>query len=815
MPTRQQIIEFITAAPSSSGKREIARAFGLHGAEKIQLKALLKDMTDEGLIDAAPGRAFHKMGGVPKVTVLRIVDVEGDSVIAVPEHWEAEGKPPPRLRVVDRGRRSALGVGDRILARTEEKGSGYIAHPMKKLARGEELMLGVVQREGDRWWLKPVDKKERRETIISELGVAGEGDLVLAEKSGRPPRITAKVTEILGDPFAPKSFSLIAIHKYAIPNVFSEELLEDAGRMARFSLNPPRNEEGDRKAVEGSGGRRAQSFDEIQADPAPSTAAARRSPSPFRGGFDREDLRHLPIVAIDPVDARDHDDAVWASPRDDGGFDAIVAIADVSFYVRPGSLLDKEARKRGNSVYFPDRVVPMLPEELSADICSLKEGKDRAALACHLVIDAQGQVKNWRFTRAVIRVAANIAYEDAQAAIGGAYPSPLQGRGGSRVATEGEGAVSDGALPNSPSPSLSPEGERDLLTQSLRPLWACWALLAQARAKREPLELDLPERRVVLDEKGSIVSVAARERLDAHRLIEDFMIAANVAAAKALEAKKAPCMYRVHEAPAREKVVALKEYLETFDIPLALGQVITPKTFNGIIARLGDADYRQVVMEQILRSQTQAYYSPQNAGHFGLSLGSYAHFTSPIRRYADLLVHRALVEAYKLEPEVKATALSQDDAQKMDVVGQTISGLERRAMEAERETVDRYVAAFLAMRVGELLDTRITGVTNFGFFATVEGLGGDGLVPISTLGTEYFRFDEAQKLLVGEETATTYHVGQTLQLRLAEANPISGALRFELPEGVNHLPVRRGRGDRKPPMGKRGRPGNIRHQGRR
>jgi ribonuclease R len=726
LPSREKIMAFITNSATPAGKREIARAFGLHGADKIALKALLKDMADEGLIDSAPGRAFHKMGGVPKVTVLRIVDIEGDSIYAVPENWEAEGQPPPRLRVIERGRRSALGVGDRILARTEERGAGLIAHPMKKLARGEELILGVVARDGDRWWLKPVDKRERRETLISDLGEAGEGDLVLAEKTGRPPRISAKVTEILGDPFAPRSFSLIAIHKFGLPHVFGAELLDEARKAAAQPLG------------------------------------------------DREDLRHLPIVAIDPIDARDHDDAVWAAPRDDGGFDAIVAIADVSFYVRPGSLLDREAKKRGNSVYFPDQVVPMLPELLSADICSLKEGEDRAALACHLVIDKTGKVTGWRFSRAVIRVASNIAYEDAQAAIDGVADT-----------------------------------QSALLDAALRPLWACWALLARARDKREPLELDLPERRVVLDEKGSIVSVAPRERLDAHRLIEDFMIAANVAAAKALEAKKAPCMYRVHEPPAREKLVALKEFLATFEIPFALGQVVKPATFNRIIAQLGDADYRQQVMEQILRSQTQAYYTPQNAGHFGLSLGSYGHFTSPIRRYADLLVHRALVGAYHLGEG----ALTEDEASRMAVLGEAISGCERRAMEAERETVDRYVAAFLATRVGEILDTRITGVAKFGFFACVEGLGGDGLVPAATLGAEYFRFNEAEKTLVGEDSGDTYHIGQLLKLRLAEANPVSGALRFELPEGASHLPVRRGQ-SRRPAMGKRGRPANIRHRGR-
>ena len=753
LPSRQQILDFITTAPAASGKREIAREFGLQGAEKIQLKALLKDMADEGLIDSAPGRAFHKMGGVPKVTVLRIVEADGDQVFAVPDSWQAEGTPPPRLRVLEKGRRSALAIGDRILARTEERGPGLVAHPMKKLARGEELTLGVIEKQGDRFWLRPVDKRERRDTVISDLGEAGEGDLVLAEKVGRGSHISAKVTEILGDPFAPRSFSLIAIHKHGIPNVFGEDVLAEAERVAKTPLG------------------------------------------------DREDLRHLPIIAIDPADARDHDDAVWAAPREDGGFDAIVAIADVSFYVRPGSQIDKEARKRGNSVYFPDRVVPMLPESLSSDMCSLKEGRDRAAVACHLTIAPDGQVKDWRFSRALIRVVANMAYEDAQAAVDGSVPREL-------------GTVSP-TIDEAP-PAVPKTVPNSLLETALRPLWACWKLLSKARDTREPLALDLPERRVVLDEQGRILSVAPRPQLDAHRLIEDFMIAANVAAAKALEAKKAPVMYRVHEPPSREKLIALKDYLETFDIPFALGQVIKPASFNRIIGRLGTADHRQQVMEQILRTQTQAYYAPQNAGHFGLSLGSYGHFTSPIRRYADLIVHRALVEAYHLGPEAKATGLSADDAARMTALGQSISGFERRAMEAERETVDRYVAAFLATRVGEVLETRITGVTRFGFFATIEALGGDGLVLASTLGAEYFHFDEKTITLTGETSGDVYHMGQRLPLRLAEANPISGALRFELPDGASHLPHRGDRGRRQrtvPP--KRGRPGNIRHQGRR
>ncbi|WP_294121307.1 VacB/RNase II family 3'-5' exoribonuclease [Sphingomonas sp.] len=741
LPTRQQILDFIEQSGQPAGKREIARAFGLHSHDKILLKALLKDMADEGLIDSAPGRAFHKAGGVPRVTVLRVVSVDDGQVWAQPESWHAD-TPPPKLRVIERARRSALALNDRILARTEEAGKGHVAHVMKKLQRSAELVLGVVRREGDRFYLTPVDKKEKRELPISELKEAQEGDLVLAEPSGRPPRVTARVDAILGDPFAPRSFSLIAIHKYGLRDEFRTEAMVEARHVARQQLSD-----------------------------------------------DREDLTHLPIVAIDPEDARDHDDAIWASPRDDGdGWDAIVAIADVSFYVRPGSELDREARARGNSVYFPDRVVPMLPHELSSDICSLKEGEVRAAMACHLHVGKDGALKSWRFSRAKICIAANIAYENAQAAMD---------------------AASEQVIENASSPCSMPplEGRvpRELVEKALKPLWACWRALLAARERREPLELDLPERRVMLDEKGRILSVAPRERLDAHRLVEDYMIAANVAAAKALEKKKAPVMYRVHEAPGREKLVALKDYLATFDLEFALGQVIRPATFNRILERIGDDhDARPEIMEQVLRTQMQARYSPEPLGHFGLALASYAHFTSPIRRYADLLVHRALVGD-----------LAKEDADSLVEIGEHISMLERRAMEAERETIDRYVAAFLADKVGQIMRCRITGVQPFGFFATVEDLGGDGLVPAAILGNEYYRYDEAARALVGEETGETYRVGQHLELKLVEANPASGALRFELPEGKFGGAPRLGQRRDRVRTGKRGRPANIRHQGRR
>ncbi len=741
MPSRQQILAFIQESSEPAGKREIAREFGLRGNEKIALKALLKGMTDEGLVDMAPGRAFHKMGGVPKVTVLKIVGIDGNQPVAVPERWEAEGIPIPKIRVIE-GKRGALTIGDRILARTEERGNGWVAHVMKKLAKGSEQILGVVEGgENGRFFLKSVDKKARFDTQIGDIGEAKAGDLVLAELTGNAQRKSARVTQVLGDPFAPKSFSLIAIHKYGMPFEMPENAEREAATVSKLPVTADH----------------------------------------------REDLRHLPIIAIDPRDARDFDDAIWAAPNaETGGFDAIVAIADVSYYVRPGSALDHEAAKRGNSVYFPDLVVPMLPHALSSDKCSLRAGEDRAVIACHLAISKMGQVTSWRFTRAVARISANIPYPDAQAAIDGKMENPL-------------------------------------LETALKPLWACWRLLARARHKRAPLELNLPEKRITLDDQGRVTGVAEREQLEAHRLVEDFMIAANVAAAKALEAKKSSLIYRAHEPPSREKLVALKDYLKTFDIDFALGQVVKPETFNAILAQIIDEEIRPQIMEAVLRSQTQAYYGPTNVGHFGLSLGSYAHFTSPIRRYADLIVHRALVSSYGLEmpkPKLKdvepTTGLTEAATARLAATSEAISRTERRAMEAERETTDRYIAAFLSAQVGEVVQARITGVQNFGFFATVEGIGGDGLVPVSTLGKDYFHYDEASQSLIGEKTRQEYRPGMRLELRLAEANPVSGALRFELPEGGSFAPDRfkhKGKAGNFD-VGKRGRPKNIRHQGK-
>lgn len=784
MPSQTEIIEFIQSYDGAAGKREIAKAFGLKGQEKIALKKRLKQMAEDGLIDGKR-TAYHRAGDLPKVTVLKIVSIEDGELYAEPESKDgdadndAESK-PQRLLVKESKKHAALKRGDRILARTEQTEHGWRAHPMKKLPARSEGLMGVVEiDQAGKAWLAPVDKKIRNSSPISDLGGAEDGELVIVERTGNSPRAGVKVVEVVGDPLAPKSFSMIAIAKHGIPHVFPGEVVEEAKQAAKLPLSEDK----------------------------------------------REDLRGVPIVAIDPADARDHDDAIWAEPDGEGGYRAIVAIADVSFYVRPGGALDKEARKRGNSVYFPDQVVPMLPEVLSADVCSLKQDVDRAAMACHLRISSKGQITEWRFTRAIVRLARNVAYEDAQA------------------------AIDSGDAP-------------EFLTH----LWGAWKLLHEARTARDPLELDLPERQVRLNDKGQIEEIAVRERLDAHRVVEDFMIAANVAAAKALEAKTAPVVYRIHEPPSREKLISLREYMATQGRKIALGQVITPGLFNRLLKDVTDEAEKALVMEAVLRSQTQAYYGPANAGHFGLSLGSYAHFTSPIRRYADLLVHRALVDAYKLEqprPDgglPAGTGLADRDRDSLQAISDAISQTERRAMEAERDTIDRYVAAWLSGRVGETFDTRITGVQGFGFFATIEKLGGDGLVPVSTLGREYFRYDEASQTLVGEGSGTSYSVGDRLKLKLAEANALTGALKFEVPdsEGQGIEPRGRrgdgrdggrsksgtgksgGRGGKgastkgkgghgksgqreagqgkstpaKHPQGQRGRPANIRHQGR-
>ncbi len=460
----------------------------------------------------------------------------------------------------------------------------------------------------------------------------------------------------------------------------------------------------------------------------------------------REDLTRIPLVTIDPHDAKDHDDAVWAAPdpdpANDGGAVAVVAIADVSFYVRPATALDHEASLRGNSVYFPDRVVPMLPEKLSNDLCSLREGELRPCLAVRMTFDRNGKKLSHRFMRASMRSAAKLSYQEAQAAI--------------------DGKASAKTAP--------------LAESILRPLWQVYGILKEARQRRGPLDLDLPERKIILDERGLVSRVIVPERLEAHRLIEEFMIQANVAAAEALEALKSPLIYRVHDAPSSEKLVALSEFLASIGINAPKTGFNRPHQFNSILAKVAGTEHEELLNEVVLRSQAQAEYRPGNLGHFGLNLRRYAHFTSPIRRYADLIVHRALVSAFKLGEG----GLSDDERSKLDRIAEVISQCERKAMSAERETVDRLIAMHLAERVGEAFKARISGVTRFGLFVKLSDTGADGFVPAATLGRDFYRHVENAHALVGERTGESFRLGDKVEVRLVEANPAAGALRFDM-----------------------------------
>ncbi|MBV9078373.1 MAG: VacB/RNase II family 3'-5' exoribonuclease, partial [Methylobacteriaceae bacterium] len=497
----------------------------------------------------------------------------------------------------------------------------------------------------------------------------------------------------------------------------------------------------------------------------------------------REDWRDLPLVTIDPPDARDHDDAVHAAPDPDadGGYVVTVAIADVAYYVRPGSELDREALRRGNSVYFPDRVVPMLPERISNDLCSLVAGKNRPALAVRIVIGQDGRKRRHSLHRITMRSAAKLAYAQAQAAIDG-RPDETTGQ---------------------------------LLEPVLRPLWAAYAALARARDERGPLFLDLPERKILLKPDGSVDRVIVPDRLAAHKLIEEFMILANVAAAEILEKAKVPLVYRVHGEPSLEKMRALGDVLASVGIKLPKAGALRPALFNGILRQAAGTRHEIFVNEIVLRSQAQAEYAALNEGHFGLNLRRYAHFTSPIRRYADLVVHRGLIRAGGLGDDGLPDGATPEALAK---VGEDISRAERRAMAAERETVDRLIAYHLVDRVGATFAGRISGVTKSGLFVKLVETGADGFVPAATIGADYFRFDEARHALIGDRTGESFRLGDPVEVKLVEAAPIAGALRFEiLSEGGREArPYRKGSGRGRP--GGRGRlvdgHGTIRGRGR-
>jgi ribonuclease R len=715
LPSRDAIRQFIRESGGRVGKREIARQFKLGPEHRAALRDMLRDLSGKGDIAPAGHKRFAPPGRLPDAMIVQITgtDPDGDP-IARPVYdkagFQGDG-PPPRIFMAREPRgQPALAPGQRVLAKLKPIGGGkYEGRTLKRLNDTPARVLGVF-RPPNR--LVPTDRRAKAEWRIpaGETMGAEDGEIVLAEPLpgngyGLKP---AQIVERLGNIGDARSVSLVCIHTHDIPTVFAPEAITEARRARAVALGK------------------------------------------------RTDLRDTPLITIDGEDARDFDDAVYAEPEGHG-FRLIVAIADVAHYVRPGSPLDRDARLRGNSCYFPDRVVPMLPEELSNGWCSLRPDEERGCLFVEMHIGADGAKTTHRFGRGLMRSAARLTYTQVQ-----------EGR--------------DAGDPLGLNPGLLPA------------LYGAFRALLSARQKRGTLDLDLPERRVILDDAGKVASIAPRPRLDSHRLIEEFMVLANVAAAEELERLHKPCMYRVHAPPSDEKLANLRNFLNTLGISLAPGPQVSPRDLDNVLKKVADTEHAVMVNEVMLRSQSQAAYHPDNIGHFGLSLARYAHFTSPIRRYADLLVHRALISGLKLGlgglPDAEIAGL--EDA------AEHISATERRAALAEREAIDRYLSAYMADKIGASFEARISGVTRFGLFVTVHGNGATGLIPLSSLPDDYWMHDEATQSLVGRASRMTYRLTQDISVRLAEASPITGGLIFALAASPRSAkttapPLRRGR----------------------
>jgi ribonuclease R len=721
LPSREDLLAFIAGDSRPSGaksgtrvtKREIARAFDVKGEDKAALKRLIKDLEADGAVTRGR-KVLARAGRLPAMVVAEIATRDRDGeLIARPVDWEGPGEAPrilvrrPKLR---REAAPAPRLGARVLIRVEfdpeagAKEPAYGGRVVKILDKAPGRALAVYRAlENGAGRALPVEKRGAAREILIPAGMSGEaieGDLVALEmlREGGFGLPTARVVERLGSVASERAISLIALAAHNIPHVFTPATLAQAEAARPASM------------------------------------------------ADREDWRDLALVTIDPPDAKDHDDAVHAiadaDPANSGGFILTVAIADVAYYVRPGSALDKEAEERGNSVYFPDRVVPMLPERISNDLCSLRPHEDRPALAVRMILGADGRKRRHSFHRVMMRSAAKLSYEQAQAAIDGR-----------------------------PDETSAP-----LVESVLAPLYAAHDAIKLERAQRSPLDLELPERKLVLDGEGKLIGVRWPERLEAHKLIEEFMILANVAAAETLEAAQSPLIYRAHDAPSQEKVGELSGFLATLGVKLAKGERMRPSHFNSVLSKVRGAPAEALINEVVLRAQSQAEYTHENYGHFGLNLRRYAHFTSPIRRYADLIVHRALIRALRLG----AGGLEDAGAQELAGVAERISAAERRAMAAERETMDRLIAAHMASQVGAQFVARIGGVTRVGLFVRLRDTGADGFIPAASLGADYYRFEEASRALVGTRTGETFRLGDTVDVRLVEAAPFAGALRFEM-----------------------------------
>ena len=556
------------------------------------------------------------------------------------------------------------------------------------LERGTRTVAGQFIRERGIGIVVPDNPRIAHRILIPRAGSgrAKPGQMVVAEIVDYPTRVeqaTGRIVDVLGAPGDKGIATDIAIHSHAIPHKWPADVL---GETEKFGTTVPR------KAKEG-----------------------------------RYDLRDLDLVTIDGADARDFDDAVYCE-RDGSGWRLFVAIADVSHYVRTGSALDKEATRRGTSVYFPDRVVPMLPEVLSNGLCSLNPKVDRLCMVCEMRVNAQGKVTGSEFYDAVMRSKARLTYGEVSAL--------LEGESQKSVPRDLQGPV--------------------------RELHALYKALAKARSRRGAIEIDLPQTRFELNDDGEIARIKVVPRNDAHRLIEECMIAANVEAAKFIRRHRIPGLYRVHARPDPDRFDELRLFLVSLGLKVAHPEHVQPRDFTKIIRQTADRPDAAAIMMTMLRSLTHAEYSPANIGHFGLALDAYAHFTSPIRRYPDLLVHRAIRHI------VNGGKPGRFDygGREMERLGSMTSAHEKRAEDATREVEAWLKCQYMEQHLGDEFDGVITGVTNFGLFVQVTDLLVDGLVHVTSLSNDYYHYESGTQSLVGERTRRAYRLGEKMRVQV-------------------------------------------------